>query len=328
MEFKKFPSLENHYQTKHIEKWFVKFPELEHEPFVITEKIDGANFCIIITKDEIAHQKRSAILNPEAGFFNFQQVMKGCEREVGSVQKLLKVRGYEEIRIYGEIFGEGIQKRVDYGVGKQFLPFEVWVNGEPIPFSDAKILMDSADVRSSWWVPVLDYVQGFDAALAFDLDRDTAVPREEDSDVKSKKIEGVVIVPTLKVFKWNDEQDSSLFRIKFKSPDFGDNPKGDNVPQEPIVWSESGIRMAEAFVGKFSDNRKDDLISKLGPLESTPQLSEYIKAFIDDAKEDFLKDHLEAFKLIDDKEKKRIFKHAGKHASFVLRRHLATVYEK
>lgn len=326
MEFKKYPSLENHYQHKHIEKWFVKFPELPYEPFVITEKIDGANFCIIITKNKIAHQKRSAILNPEAGFFNYQSVMENCKEQVAKVQKWGVDHLTDEIRIFGEIFGEGIQKRVDYGVGKQFLPFEIWVNGEPLPFSQAQILLDQAGVKN-WWVPVLGYAADYDSAMQFDLDRETSVPRDNDSDVVNKKIEGVVIVPTLKVFKWDDKQDSSLFRIKFKSADFGDNPRGGKV-QVPFKWSVDGHILAQAFIEKFSDNRKDDLISKMGPLESTPQLSEYIKAFIDDAKEDFLKDHLEAFKLIDDKEKKQIFKAAGKCASLVLRKHIATVFDK
>ena len=41
--FKKFPSIENHYQQKNIDYWLRLYPELKDEDYVITEKLDGAN---------------------------------------------------------------------------------------------------------------------------------------------------------------------------------------------------------------------------------------------------------------------------------------------
>ena len=52
MPFKKWTSIENHYQNKNIDRFMDHFGgELNKELFVITEKIDGSNFSITFTPD-------------------------------------------------------------------------------------------------------------------------------------------------------------------------------------------------------------------------------------------------------------------------------------
>lgn len=76
MEFKKYPSIENHYRNKHIEKWLSKFPSLKDEEFIIQEKIHGSNFQIIITNDDVSFASRNNILEDNAKFYDYQNVMR------------------------------------------------------------------------------------------------------------------------------------------------------------------------------------------------------------------------------------------------------------
>lgn len=73
MEFKKFPSLDNHYQNKVIDRWLDNNPELQDIEMLVTEKIDGSNFQIIIDKDGgVTCGKRTSLLAPDEKFSNWQ----------------------------------------------------------------------------------------------------------------------------------------------------------------------------------------------------------------------------------------------------------------
>ena len=130
--FKKFPSLD-HCTQKVVDHWTGRNPELYAEKFVLTEKVDGANFCIVITPNSVKFHKRSSLLGDDASFFNFQNVLAQYSLEIQVVQAFVREKGIGVLRVYGELFGEGVQNRIWYGTGKKFLPFEVWIDERPLP---------------------------------------------------------------------------------------------------------------------------------------------------------------------------------------------------
>lgn len=79
MEFKKYNSIENHYDNKNLMRWTNKYPELYEEKFIIQEKIHGSNFSIWFEKENnvvnIRYGKRTSFLEDTESFFNWQQVV-------------------------------------------------------------------------------------------------------------------------------------------------------------------------------------------------------------------------------------------------------------
>ncbi len=101
-----------------------KIPRWQNESYVITEKIDGTNGCIIITEDgDIFAQSRSKILDETKSGDNFGF----CKWVIGNKDELLSLGvGYH----FGEWWGMGIQR--NYGLKERvFSLFNVWHDSIP-----------------------------------------------------------------------------------------------------------------------------------------------------------------------------------------------------
>lgn len=104
-------------------KW-PKIPRWQNETYVITEKIDGTNGCIIITEHgDIFAQSRSKILDESKAGDNFGF----CKWVMGNKDDLLALGvGYH----FGEWWGQGIQR--NYGLTeRRFSLFNIWHDSAP-----------------------------------------------------------------------------------------------------------------------------------------------------------------------------------------------------
>ena len=83
-------------------KAWPKIPRLSNEEYIITEKIDGTNSCVIITEDgEIGAQSRNRLITPDNDNYGFARWVEENKQE------LLKLGvGHH----YGEWWGLGIQR--------------------------------------------------------------------------------------------------------------------------------------------------------------------------------------------------------------------------
>jgi hypothetical protein len=96
-----------------------KIPRWQNETYVITEKIDGTNGCIIVTEDgDVLAQSRTRILDESSQGDNYGF----CKWVQGNRSELLKLGvGYH----YGEWWGQGIQR--NYGLReRKFSLFNIW----------------------------------------------------------------------------------------------------------------------------------------------------------------------------------------------------------
>ena len=306
----KFPSIDNHYQTGATNRWIRQFPDLPISQFAIMEKIDGSNLQLIITKDEIKTASRNEILADDNNFFDYKNaVLVDCKDQLDKLQTHINDNDLDSIHVYGEIFGQGVQKRIQYCDGKGFLPFEVRINEELISIKDARDLFESIDIKD-WWVPLIEVVDSLDEALEFNVNE---VPtRIDKGDLKpngdiNRNIEGVVIAPYDKVFCITREgENDSVFRLKKKCKEFNDKMK--TKTKEIVVFegSEEYNRLRNIWDGYFNQNRLDDLFSKEGRISEMREIGKYIKLMGADVMEDFIKDHKEAWIALDKKEQKHI----------------------
>lgn len=115
-----------------------KIPRWNNETYVITEKIDGTNGCIIITEHgDIFAQSRSKLLNETKSGDNFGF----CKWVIGNRDDLLKLGvGYH----FGEWWGQGIQR--NYGLSeRRFSLFNIWHEGVPDIVSKVPVVNNDLD---------------------------------------------------------------------------------------------------------------------------------------------------------------------------------------
>jgi Rnl2 family RNA ligase len=326
-EFIKFPSIDNHYEQGSTARWTKRFPDLALANFIITEKLDGSNFQVIITADDITCCTRKRTLTIADSFFDYQRtILVNRKTELVKLQKYVQdTEDVENVYVYGEIFGEGVQKRIHYMKGKDFLPFEVRINEKLISIKAAFDLFTSVGIDyNKFWVPVVGVADSLDKALECNVTEVvTAVEGGHIDAELNRNIEGVVIAPFDKVYAFDNFQadedgnkifmGESVFRLKKKCKEFNDKMKVKTKELVVFEGSDEYNRLRNIWDGYFNENRLADLFSKEGPIETRKEIGKYIKLLGEDVKEDFLKEHKDAFILLTDIEKKKIMSSAGQN---------------
>lgn len=275
--FIKYPSIENSYQEKNIAYWLEHAPSLLDETFVITEKIHGANLQLIF----IPHQpmqvaSRNQIV--DKGFMGIHEVLEKMANFLASAQKFSNEEN-TTVHLYGEFFGDNIQKGVDYGKEKRIKFFDLRANGE----------MMGQDYFQAWFkdepeliAPVLACIQGLENALSYPEVFVTKVGVEREGN----EAEGIVIKP-IRVYK---NRRGEIFYLKKKAARFSEKA---HAKKEVIIDADL-VRWQKVFRGYITENRLESVFSKNGRIENKTQVGDYLKALVEDAKEDFLKDYPEA----------------------------------
>ncbi len=197
------------------------------------------------------------------------------------------------IRVFGELFGAGIMKGVNYNFGteKRFRIFDMvigdqWVTQEK--------LFTSSEVIGLVLVPSLG-VMSLQEALDIDPEQPTTF-----HPIEGNIWEGVVIKPYRKVYQ---SPEGSMFYLKNKSERFEEKAR----EKAPVALDEEVQAMNMLFLGYFNDNRVQSCFSKMGEIEEPKQMATYIKAILEDGKVDFLKDHADKLeKLSKDQQKKAL----------------------
>lgn len=115
-----------------------KIPRWQNETYVITEKIDGTNGCIVITEyGDIFAQSRSKILDETKYGDNYGF----CKWVMGNRDDLLQLGvGYH----FGEWWGQSIQR--NYGLTeRRFSLFNVWMPEIPECVSKVPIIENTLE---------------------------------------------------------------------------------------------------------------------------------------------------------------------------------------
>lgn len=306
MTFEKYPSIDSAEKKKTLDRVLEQYPELVEENCYIQEKIDGSNVQFYVDENNDIHVgKRSAFLDPSD---NFHGIWETFNRYRHYIQLLAKAVRDEyngnTVRLYGELFGPGVQNRIDYGNERQIQIFDVMVDGHYIPWG--KVL----DIDQGYYTSELDLcvhnfdIMNFKDAMNFDPSNVRSL-----YSPSNQKAEGVVIKP---VRPYVDKGSGNLIAFKIKREDFsekGGKPKKEKSFQEE--FSEKGRQLKDEFDSLITKNRVYSVFSKEGEIQDESQIGSYIKLVTEDAKEEFFKDWRDEFKQLDDKEKKKIFKNVG-----------------
>jgi len=313
--FKKWADIENHYRSKYINKFFITYPDLYKETYHMTEKIDGANFSIILAPHEVVKfAKRSSILNHDDKFYDYKSVFFPNSESINYDKKvsiLIKSLLYDyasqnncTVQLIGELFGKGIQKRIYYGEGKYWKWFATYVDGKLLSLKEELDLVNSIGFT---WEDITDIRVPLIGTFKLSKD-ETFEERVNDINLKRNSLltptdykednllEGVVIRPWHDYYIGHDK-----FIIKYKNEEFKDINKP-KKKRSKVQVSKEIQNIIDTIIGYVSENRTQDLFSKQGEIEEPSQLGTYIKLYLKDVYNDFNKDFsLENFRKEDKK---------------------------
>lgn len=299
MTFQKWPKIHNSYQQKFIERFLREFPELEKETFVITEKLHGSSVQVFFSPNEPwSVGKRTAFLKDDEKFFGIHEVLPEYQFVFETIQESVDDSG-NTIRLFGELCGPGIQKGVDYGKRKRIFFFGYMINDELQTWMWFSIFADSHGF-SEHVVPIVGIVTGLNVALEFDPDFVSRL-----NPIEGNTCEGVVMQPFKKVYA---TAQGKRFMLKKKNEKFMEKAKERKPPSpgDPEVQ-----RLNAEFRLYITENRLQGIFSKHGEIEEPQQIGDYIRLMIADAKEDFVRDHEDAFNKLDRGEQGKVMNVGG-----------------
>jgi Rnl2 family RNA ligase len=250
MEFKKFSSLENTYRQNLIDK--VQHEGKDGGKWIATEKIHGANFSFWCDGKEIKVASRSQFV--DGTFYNCQAVINKYSQ--GILDWCVR-NNIKEIVIYGELFGEGVQKEVKYGQ-RDFRAFDVVIDGEVQGKIGALAIANDCGVNFSPIIKIGTFKECMQLPNTFQswLTPDDCV--NEDNFA-----EGLVIEPVNPTYFNN----GSRVYFKNKTPAFSEKKR---VPREKKVFelTEDESELLNDLLQYNTPQRVSNVISKIGNISN------------------------------------------------------------
>jgi Rnl2 family RNA ligase len=310
MPFLKYPEIENHYRTKEVQYVLDKFPHMENEQYILQEKLDGSCVSLVFSKDgKLTPAKRSGVIHENENFYDIWNVLHNQYSEgviylLSDYAKSIK----SELNVYGELFGKGIQRRINYGNEKCVRFFDLRIDDvmmSPVEMEDIFRSLNIEDML----VPNFGVVKGLNKALEFDVEDKMTLLNPEGGDL----IEGIVIKPYNGMF----QVDGGIFYLKKKREKFKESK-----PKKEIAPVDSKLEyLQSSFRDYITENRVLGIFSKYGEIEKPTQIGEYIKHVLEDAKNDFLKDYGDEMSDLDKKDMKYVY-NVSKDVVKLLEKHL------
>lgn len=302
-EFKKYPSIENSYQNKAIDYVLAKNPELKDCIYVIREKLDGANIQLLFTPNQpMKVGKRTTFLEPTDSFYDIWNTLKKYESDIQRIQNHVN-KTASEFRFYGELYGQGIQKRVFYGPEKYISLFDCFVDDVPLNQFDFEDLTTELFI-DHLMPPFIKYIGTLKEALKFNPEILSLSQFRRTGDIMEDNFaEGVVIQPY-------GRNVNTRFLLKIKGEKFKEIEKKPKLPKEN-KFSDEVMQINELFTTYVNINRVKSIFSKHGEIDSPKDIGKYIKLVLEDAKADFLKDHPEICTNLEKNDIKKVFNVGG-----------------
>jgi Rnl2 family RNA ligase len=335
LTFKKYSSIENTYDKEFMEK--IKLEGFDSLPYVVQEKVHGANCCFITDGQMVKFAKRTNFVEAGEMFYNYEELLERYRDRIILLFQQVKAKyaDAESILVYGEMFGGkyphpdvkndskvmNIQKGVFYCPNHEFYGFDIYVKGledrnKYLSVEEANVFFEASHVLYAKTLfqgnlnECLEYPNAFPSCVAGWL----GLPPVEDN-----VCEGVVIRPVEPVFFRN----GSRLLLKSKNSKFAE--KKAVKKRQPALFVEptyseelnQQLVVTEEYV---TENRLNNVISKTGPVAIPRELGKLIGLFSKDILEDYLKEYSNEYALMEKSEQKILNRHVNKQATDLVKK--------
>lgn len=270
MEFKKFSSLENSYRQNLIDK--VQYEGKDVGLWIATEKIHGANFSFWCDGTEVKVASRTQFV--DGTFFNCQAVIN---RYAQGILDWCVSKGIEDFVVYGELYGKGVQKEVEYGE-RDFRAFDVVIDGKILDKHTAQSVADDCGL---FFVPVVK-VGSFKECM--ELPNTFKSHLTPDGYEGENVSEGLVIEPV----EPNWFNNGSRIYFKNKTEGFSEKKR---EPKQKVVFelSEQESDLMNELLEYNTEQRVSNVLSKIGQV-SHKDFGKILGLTVQDIFEEFTKD--------------------------------------
>ena len=327
MNFEKYHTITNTYDGGAINS--VK-AEVDQNEWYVTEKIHGANFCIMY--ETAYHEFDVCSRNEIATGTNFM----GCGDDIlaryrEGIVKYCDNEDIKTIKIIGELFGgsyphedvkhnpnaKKVQRNIYYTPNNEFWVFDIIIDGVYADTFDIMYISGDMGMTS---VPVL-HVGTFDECLNYPNDAVTTIPALfKLPPIDNNIAEGTVIRPNKTMFYRNDR------RVIFKNK----NEKWLEIsPEEKArkyktVENQSAIdEHSEELLRYITVNRYNAITSKMGEV-SESDIGSLIGMFQKDVMQEYIELH-PLYEELDKKTRKYINKRITPHIVAMIKREMFRV---
>jgi len=131
MDFQKFPSI-NDWKTGSARHGFLAIVGPD-DVFVLQEKVDGANIQLLFQPGKpLQVGRRTGWLREGENFFNVWDTLKAYKEDLSRLQAHVD-ETHETWRLFGEIYGPKIQRRIPYCDESRICLFDVTLESESVP---------------------------------------------------------------------------------------------------------------------------------------------------------------------------------------------------
>ncbi|HEY9295271.1 MAG TPA: RNA ligase family protein [Phormidium sp.] len=298
--------------------------------WVVTEKIHGANFCIIADGSDVRFAKRKELLQPDEDFFGYQTLRYKLAQQAKDIFKIIQLERPETFRVsvYGELFGgeyphpdvvpvpsvQAVQTGIYYSPKIEFCAFDIAVEEnnrtakrDYIDYEKALKLFQQVEMLGA--KPL--FTGKYEQALAQKIEFNSTIPALLGLPKLpfSNQAEGIVIKPVKSIYI-----DTSKGRIrsilKRKIPKFAEESRfhqaekwsGQKLATSPHYLSDDKW-LHEAMLALVTENRLMNTLSKVGRVsgKDPKAIDKVFQLFVNDVIETFNESYESIFKSLPEK---------------------------
>lgn len=302
MQFERYPSIENTYRKKVIQR-IIDDPQTKKTEWIVTEKVHGANFSFYIDENDIKIARRTGFIAEDEKFYDGWKILDKYKEKMRKLFDSIVPRP-NLVVVYGELYGgrynhpnvtpeptaKVVQQGIDYCPFEDFIVFDMRINEY---FTD---YITVVDICKKHGVPVLEpiFVGSFEEALKISEecnDAQTLVPKiHKLPPIHDNIREGNVIKPRRPLMMFAEGERAYL---KDKNDKFSEVKGGKNktAKVDPRLTPEVQ-QILDELTGYITEERLNGIISKFGEdIWNKKRSNELFGEFKKDVTEDFEKDH-------------------------------------
>lgn len=306
------------------------FRAFKKTTWVVTEKIHGANFCIVTDGSEVRFAKRKEFLQPDEDFFGHQSLQIKLIQQVKEIFKIIQTERQATFRVsvYGELFAgeyphpdvpvnpnvQAVQTGIYYSPEIEFCAFDIAVEEnyrtakrDYIDYEKTLKLFQQVEMLAA--KPL--FVGKYEQALAQKIEFDSTIPALLGLPKLpfSNQAEGIVIKPVKSIYI-----DTPKGRIrpvlKRKIPKFAEESRFHQAEK----WSSQKLAtfshylsdekwLHEVILALVTENRLMNTLSKVGRVsgKDPKAIEKVFQLFVNDVIETFNESYESIFKILPEK---------------------------
>jgi Rnl2 family RNA ligase len=320
---------------------------LEKTPWVVTEKIHGANFCFVTDGEVIRCANRKQLLEPGDNFFNYQKLLERLNSHIQQAFKIAhsKYSYINRLFIYGELFGgkyphpdiapdisvQAVQTGIYYSPTVEFCAFDMALEGKNDVSSRTYLDWDKAieilrEAGIFYAEPL--FIGKYNEAIAFSIGFTSTIPQRLNLPPleEANKAEGIVVKP-LKPIYIDTPKGKIRPILKVKIPDFSEDKRyslAEKWTEAQAPTQQDGLEILkwEAF-NLITENRLKNAISKVGygELGEKSKSSQIYKLMVEDVIEEITENQNQLMLDTSEGDKKRLLDFVSAEVRKILKKY-------